>query len=103
MIVGIGLCFHFRFLIVPEGLILNSERNIGSGDRLELLDLLLTASRKMVWDLISTHHLVCGWRSNSTSSNQSDYDHYDGRAESVSTTIINMMKNDRRNGTVFPV
>jgi hypothetical protein len=54
--------------------------------------------RKMVWDLIST--LV---RGGLTAQGAIDriYDHY-GRADSV-TTIITKMKNDRRNGTVFPL
>jgi hypothetical protein len=55
----------------------------------------------MVWDLISTH-LVRGGLLAQVAIDRI-YDHY-GRAESVSTTIINMMKNDRsRNGTVFPL
>jgi hypothetical protein len=53
--------------------------------------------RKMVWDLIS--NLVRGGLTAQVAIDEI-YDHY-GRANSV-TTIINMMKNDRRNGTVFP-
>jgi hypothetical protein len=57
MIIGMGLCFHFRFLIVPEGLILNSERKIGSGDRLELLDLLLNRDYPDPTLAVSFYHL----------------------------------------------
>ena len=54
--------------------------------------------RKMVWDLISI--LVCGGLTAQVAIDWI-YDFY-GRAESV-TTIINKMKNDRRNGIMFPL
>jgi hypothetical protein len=53
--------------------------------------------RKMVWDLISI--LVRGGLTAQVAIDRI-YDFY-GRAESV-TTIINKMKNDRRNGVLFP-
>ncbi len=54
--------------------------------------------RKMVWDLISI--LVRGGLTAQVAIDRI-YDFY-GRAESV-TTIINKMKNDRRNGIMFPL
>jgi hypothetical protein len=54
--------------------------------------------RKIVWDLIST--LVRGGLTAQAAIDRI-CDHY-GRNHCV-TMIINMMKNDRRNGTVFPL
>jgi hypothetical protein len=54
--------------------------------------------RKIIWDLIST--LMHGGLTAQVAIDRI-YDHY-GQSESV-TTIINKMKDDLRNGTVFPL
>ena len=57
--------------------------------------------RKMVWDLISI--LVRGGRTAQQVAIDRMYDFY-GQAKSVTTlTIINKMKNNRRNGIIFPL